>query len=49
MQIYKTQKDLEIYLDSMRENGKSIALVPTMGEVQPSEEKPELLKAEAIQ
>ena len=31
MQIYKTQKDLEIYLDSMRENGRSIALVPTMG------------------
>ena len=31
MHIYKTQKDLEIYLDSMRENGKNIALVPTMG------------------
>ena len=31
MHIYKTQKDLELYLDSMRENGKNIALVPTMG------------------
>ena len=31
MHIYKTQKDLEIYLDSMRENCKNIALVPTMG------------------
>ena len=31
MHIYKTQKDLEIYLDSIRENGKNIALVPTMG------------------
>ena len=31
MHIYKTQKDLEIYLDSMREKGINIALVPTMG------------------
>jgi pantoate--beta-alanine ligase len=31
MHIYKTQKDLELYLDNMRENGKNIALVPTMG------------------
>ena len=31
MQIFKTQKDLELYLDSLREQGKKIALVPTMG------------------
>lgn len=31
MEIFKTQKDLELYLDSLRLDGKKIALVPTMG------------------
>ena len=31
MEIFKTQKDLELYLDSLRLEGKKIALVPTMG------------------
>ena len=31
MQIFKTQKDLELYLDSLRWTAKNIALVPTMG------------------
>ena len=31
MEIFKTQKDLELYLDSLRLEGKIIALVPTMG------------------
>ena len=31
MEIFKTQKDLEFYLDSLRLEGKKIALVPTMG------------------
>ena len=31
MEIFKTQKDLELYLNSLRLDGKKIALVPTMG------------------
>jgi pantoate--beta-alanine ligase len=31
MEIFKTQKDLDLYLDSLRLEGKKIALVPTMG------------------
>ena len=31
MEIFKTQKDLDLYLDSLRLDGKKIALVPTMG------------------
>jgi pantoate--beta-alanine ligase len=31
MEIFKTQKDLDLYLDSFRLDGKKIALVPTMG------------------
>ena len=31
MEIFKTEKDLELYLDSLRLEGKKIALVPTMG------------------
>jgi len=31
MEIFKTQKDLELYLNSLRLEGKKIALVPTMG------------------
>ena len=31
MEIFKTQKDLELYLESLRLEGKKIALVPTMG------------------
>ena len=31
MEIFKTQKDLELYLDNLRLDGKKIALVPTMG------------------
>ena len=31
MEIFKTQKDLDLYLDSLRFEGKKIALVPTMG------------------
>jgi pantoate--beta-alanine ligase len=31
MQIFKTEKDLDLYLDSLRLEGKKIALVPTMG------------------
>ena len=31
MEIFKTQKDLKLYLDSLRLDGKKIALVPTMG------------------
>ena len=31
MEIFKTQKDLDFYLDSLRLEGKKIALVPTMG------------------
>ena len=31
MEIFKTQKDLEFYLNSLRLDGKKIALVPTMG------------------
>jgi len=31
MEIFKTQKDLELYLDSLRLDNKKIALVPTMG------------------
>lgn len=31
MEIFKTQKDLELYLDSLRLEGNKIALVPTMG------------------
>jgi pantoate--beta-alanine ligase len=31
MEIFKTQKDLGLYLDGLRLEGKKIALVPTMG------------------
>ena len=31
MEIFKTQKDLVLYLDNLRLDGKKIALVPTMG------------------
>jgi len=31
MEIFKTQKDLDLYLDSLRLEEKKIALVPTMG------------------
>jgi len=31
MEIFKTQKDLELYLNSLRLDGTKIALVPTMG------------------
>lgn len=31
MEIFKTQKDLELYLNNLRLEGKKIALVPTMG------------------
>ena len=31
MEIFKTEKDLDLYLDSLRLEGKKIALVPTMG------------------
>ena len=31
MEIFKTQKDLELYVNSLRLDGKKIALVPTMG------------------
>ena len=31
MEIFKTQKDLDLYLDSLRLEGNKIALVPTMG------------------
>ena len=31
MEIFKTEKDLELYLDSLRLEGNKIALVPTMG------------------
>mgnify|MGYP001261152328 CR=1 FL=1 len=31
MQIFKSEKDLELYLDNLRLDGKKIALVPTMG------------------
>ena len=31
MEIFKTQKDLDLYLDSLRLDGKKIALVPSMG------------------
>ena len=33
MEIFKTQKDLELYLNSLRLDGKKIALVPTMGDL----------------